>query len=901
MKSGHEFVRRNSGLVILTYVLLVALAAMSALSLYLVEKELISVTSHAFALAIVATAVLPLAALLLWSARRLRSEWSNTEEREHLLMTTLRSIGDAVMSVDAEGRITFLNPVAERLTGWAEASARGLPLGDVFRIVHTTTRESLENAAVTAMRRGQPASSRGPICLLARDGAEHAIADNASPIRNDEDEIVGCVLVFRDVTERELADSALQASQEMFAMITDHVSDMITVLDLQGRRLYNSASYERLLAPPSGLYLTDSFASLHPDDRERIKHIFDETVRTGVGQRTEYRLIDKRGTAVHIESVGNVIRGPDNRPQRVLVVSRDITERRQANERVRQEKEFSEQLINSMPGIFYLNTVDRKMLRWNRNFETVTGYSGEEIAQIEPLGFFPPEQRPLVGSRMAKVFETGQADVEASLVCKHGQRIPFYLTGVRIQIDGQPCLIGVGIDITERLEAEETVRRTMRRLGRQNRALSEHARTPSLSGLKAEDAFRRITEVAAETLEVSRASIWFYNDAGDAIRCVDLFEEEGKKHSQGLELAARDYPAYFAALAEERAIAANDARSDPNTREFTPHYLTPLGITSMLDAPIRSSGKMVGVLCNEHTGPARAWTPDEQNFAGSMADLVSLSLEIIQREQAEAALREERANLEIKVHERTRDLAEANERLQELDRLKSEFLATMSHELRTPLNSIIGFTGILRQGLAGPLNEEQLKQLGMVHFSARHLLGLINDLLDLSRIESGKMEVVAEDFPLEEAIGEVVQSLTPTAVQKKLTLETHFDEPQLVLHSDRKKTFQIFLNLTNNALKFTERGGVRIDVKTTPAEVIITVSDTGIGIRPESIAGLFQAFRQVDGSARRTYEGTGLGLYLCKKLSSMLGGSIRAESEFGVGSRFTVTLPREIPANPPPA
>jgi signal transduction histidine kinase len=283
-----------------------------------------------------------------------------------------------------------------------------------------------------------------------------------------------------------------------------------------------------------------------------------------------------------------------------------------------------------------------------------------------------------------------------------------------------------------------------------------------------------------------------------------------------------------------------------------------------------------------------------------MADLVSLSLEVFQRRQAEAALREARDNLEIKVAERTQELQEANKQLKELDRLKSEFVAMMSHELRTPLNSIIGFTGILRQGLAGPMNDEQLKQLGMVQFSAKHLLGLINDLLDLSRIESGRMEVEHESFALEEVVGEVAQSLEPLAQQKKLTLESQLDPPAIALRGDRKKTFQILLNLANNAVKFTERGGVHIGVRADAASVTIDVIDTGIGIKPESMANLFEAFRQVDGSARRTYEGTGLGLYLCRKLASLLGGRIHAESEFGAGSRFTVTLPREVPTLPTP-
>jgi signal transduction histidine kinase len=454
-------------------------------------------------------------------------------------------------------------------------------------------------------------------------------------------------------------------------------------------------------------------------------------------------------------------------------------------------------------------------------------------------------------------------------------------------------VLGVGVDISARLAAEEALRATMRRLERQNIALSEQSRSSALLGGNPEDSLRAIAELAAETLQTARTSIWFYNEPRTHLSCAHLFERETRRHSMGLELAAADYPAYFDALDDERAIAADDAATDPRTREFLPGYLTPLGITSMLDAPIRVGGRMVGVVCNEHIGPARTWEPDEENFAGSVADLVSLALEVANRRRAEDALREAHASLEIRVADRTRDLAAANERLQELDRLKSEFLATMSHELRTPLNSIIGFTGILRQGLAGPLNDEQKKQLGMVQFSARHLLGLINDLLDLSRIESGRMGIDREDFPIAEVVAEVVQSLTPMAGQKNLALETETDDPALVLHSDRKKCFQILLNFANNAVKFTNAGRVLIAVQATAASVEISVTDTGIGIKPDSMAQLFEAFRQVDGSARRVYEGTGLGLYLCKKLASMLGGSVSAASDFGHGSRFAFTLPRE--------
>jgi PAS domain S-box-containing protein len=761
--------------------------------------------------------------------------------------------------------------------------------------VDRTTRRPTENPIDRVIREGRVMHLQDPVLLIARDGAERAITQSAAPIQGDSGSVMGVALVIHDVTERELGDSALRASQEMFRIISDNVSDLIAVLDTEGRRLYASRSYSRHF-PGKDFYLTSAFDELHPDDDARVRGIFAEMLRTGKTQRAEFRLVRADGSILFLESDASVIATPDGSAPKILVVSRDITERHDAAEQVNRQLRFTETLVNSMPGLFYLYDARRKIIRWNKTFETVTGYSAAEIDVLDPLAYFPESERPRVHDRMLQCFAEGSSDIEVRLLSKSGRISPYFVTGLRIDVDGRPCMLGIGIDISARLAAEDSLRATMRRLERQNNVLSEQARSPALLSGDIEDSLRAIAELAARTLDCARTSIWFYNANRTHLRCAHLFDRETGRHSMGLEVAARDYPLYFAALDEERAIAANTALTDARTRELAPTYLIPFGISSLLDAPIRSDGRMVGVVCQEHVGPARTWQADEQNFAGSVADLVSLSIEVAQRRQAEAALREAHDSLEIKVADRTRDLAAANERLKELDRLKSEFLATMSHELRTPLNSIIGFTGILRQELAGPLNEEQKKQLGMVHFSARHLLGLINDLLDLSRIESGKMELTREDFTVSDVVNEVVQSMTPQATQKNLALETELAEPALLLHSDRKKCFQILLNLVNNAVKFTERGRVCIAVRTTPEDVEFAVTDTGIGIKPESMAHLFEAFRQVDGSARRVYEGTGLGLYLCRQLASMLDGRISAESEFGHGSRFTFTLPRHPPA-----
>jgi len=278
----------------------------------------------------------------------------------------------------------------------------------------------------------------------------------------------------------------------------------------------------------------------------------------------------------------------------------------------------------------------------------------------------------------------------------------------------------------------------------------------------------------------------------------------------------------------------------------------------------------------------------EAHFVGFLRD-------ITKRKEAERAVREANEQLEQRVAERTGELRAANERLMELDRMKSQFLATMSHELRTPLNSILGFTSLMREGMAGPLTDEQRRQLGFVHASGEHLLALINDLLDLSRIESGRMDVALAPFDFAAVAAEVGVNLKPLIVQKKLRLE--FGLPgTLPMLGDRRKCYQVLLNLANNAVKFTERGHVRIEASARDGRLHASVSDSGIGIRPEQLQLLFEPFRQLDGSPRRLYEGTGLGLHLCRKLLDLMGGEIHVHSDFGHGSRFTFSVPlKQVP------
>jgi len=241
------------------------------------------------------------------------------------------------------------------------------------------------------------------------------------------------------------------------------------------------------------------------------------------------------------------------------------------------------------------------------------------------------------------------------------------------------------------------------------------------------------------------------------------------------------------------------------------------------------------------------------------------------------------------LEERSKELAEANIRLKELDRLKSMFIASMSHELRTPLNSIIGFTGIILQGLVGEINEEQRKQLALVKNSANHLLALINDVIDVSKIEADQIELVIEEYDLADLIQEVNDSFKVAVDEKGLKLSLEMPE-RLTIKSDERRTKQVFMNLVSNAVKFTDRGEIVIKVAKKDERVEISVRDTGIGIEKKTMNKLFKAFSRIY-TKDTLKEGTGLGLYISRKMANLLGGELSAKSEFGKGSKFTFTLP----------
>jgi PAS domain S-box-containing protein len=290
------------------------------------------------------------------------------------------------------------------------------------------------------------------------------------------------------------------------------------------------------------------------------------------------------------------------------------------------------------------------------------------------------------------------------------------------------------------------------------------------------------------------------------------------------------------------------------------------------------------------------------NSRGEPSAIVSVIhdlTQVVENERLARELRELNEELEDRIRLATLELEERNRRLEwqsrELEkasRLKSEFLASMSHELRTPINAVLGYTSLMREEIYGELTDKQKNALDKINTASQHLLDLINDILDLSKIEAGKMPLYLETVPLKQILGELAESVDPLVREKGLEFELEVDEGVPALLTDRTKLKQILLNLLSNAVKFTAAGQVCLrGERVSDERVLITVADTGIGIKDEDLQQIFEDFRQVDQSPTREYGGTGLGLSITRKLVTLLNGTIEVESHYGVGSRFAIELP----------
>lgn len=377
--------------------------------------------------------------------------------------------------------------------------------------------------------------------------------------------------------------------------------------------------------------------------------------------------------------------------------------------------------------------------------------------------------------------------------------------------------------------------------------------------------------------------------------------------------ALRESESRFRAIFENSPIGVT-IRRGPEIVWANPAYLRIVGYDDVDAIPARSLLSLLSPeSVDEHRNEILSLTPKPATFEETVlrgdgtcmpvqVSIASFELpdgpatvafvqDITERKRAEEELDRYSRDLERMVKERTDELMEANAALQRATATRIRFLSSMSHELRVPLNSVIGFAGVLLQGLPGPLTEEQERQLGIIMEAGRRLTATIDDVLDISGIDAGKAEVVWEQFELDTMVASIAGEYEPLARSRGVELAMDRPDGAMRVVSDRRKVGKIIQELIDNAVKFTDRGSVLVVLAREDGDVCVTVRDTGVGIAPEDLPEVFEDFQQAKLPDGGRPSGAGLGLALCRRLAELLGGSLTAESALGSGSAFRLRLP----------
>ncbi len=822
---------------------------------------------------------------------------------------------DALMTTDPQGVITDVNQQMEALTGHGRYELIGSQFKNYF-----TDPTRAEEGIKLVLREGKVTDYE--LTARAKDGRLTVVSYNASIFRDANNQLRGVFAAARDITNLK------QASQYARSLIEASLDPLVTISPQGKITDVNNASInatgrtrEELIGTDFSDYFTEPEKA-----REGYKQVFSQ------GYVRDYPLAIRHvsGNITDVLYNASVYKDDKGSVLGVFAAARDVTERKRAEDRQRAVSAYARSLIEASLDPLVTISADGKITDVNQATELVTGIPRQMLIGTDFSDYFTEPEKARDGYQ--QVFSQRYVR-DYPLAIRHSKgRVTDVLYNASVYKDDAGNVLGVfaaARDITERKMAEEL-----------QRASSSYARSlieASLDPLVTINADGKITDVNQASAEVTGVP----REQLIGTDFSDYFTEPGEARagyqqvfSQGF---VRDYPLairhvsgrvtdvlYNASVYKDDKgnvlgvfAAARDVTAQKQASQYARSLieasLDPLVtisaqgiITDVNEASAQATGvpreRLIGTDFSEYfTEPDKARAGYQQVFSqGFVRDyplaIRHTSARITDVLYNASVYKDDKGNV-LGVFAAARDVTERKrfERsLQEANRMKSEFLANMSHELRTPLNGIIGFAEFLLDGKPGSINSKQREYLDDVLSSGRHLLQLINDVLDLSKVEAGKMELKPETFRLDKAVDEVCAVARAIAQKKRIEIQTTLSPELDTVTLDLQKFKQVLYNLLSNAVKFTHDAG-NVEIRANGIgknRFQIHIVDNGIGIRREDFPRLFREFEQLDSGAARRYGGTGLGLSLTKKIVEFQGGSIGVESEPGIGSTFTVELPQ---------
>lgn len=783
-----------------------------------------------------AAASLAITVLLFRLRRAYQSDTTHDETPDDAFAwNVISALGQGVTVVDDEGRFEYVNPAFARIVGRSQQDLMDGGPGDV---IHPDEVAALDRAN---RQRTAGHTTTYETRLLRPDGTVRHVLVTGVPREND-GRYAGAFTIITDITERKELQDAYQA------LVENSLQGLLLIQE--DGPIFANAAVEQI----SG-YTADEFTAMptedfmqlvHPDDREAAQsRVAGRLAGEELPQLTTLRIIRKDGAVRWIETLASPIhyRGQPT----IQVAYRDVTEEKQTERRLRQEKHFSDTLIASLPGIFYLLDAEGDFVRWNENLERVLGYSTEELADVYPLDRVPEEEREKAERHLQRVFTEGQTATDLHVTTRDGRKVPYFLTGKRVELGGEPYLIGMGVDISQRRQREREL----------------ESFVTVAQALRTANARREILPIVLdETLNLLQAQ-------------GTIFVVHSTEEAKQIELARGDWEALSGrTLPPGAGFRDFDARHGrlyvhDNARQALnwpdDHPLNDLlkELDAVAGVPLMSGDQVLGVLW---AGRRRPFTAAEGRSLVAVADIAASALD-------RARLLE---TMEQEVAARTRELAAANERLRQLDRLKSKLMDDVSHELRTPATTINLYVNLLAQGKS----ERQEQYLRVLRSQSERLNQVMESILQFTRLEAMTAGTLPAAVDLNEVVQKVIADHQEEAAARELAL--HYTPagdlpavrgvPRLLAHA--------VAHLVDNAIKYTPDGAVTVSTGADEVgdRVFVEVRDTGIGIDAEELPHVFERFYRGRDVSQMTTPGSGLGLSLAQQIAVRHGGEIQVES-----------------------